>query len=245
MIARNPQDSENSALLVAPGYEGVTEAWFQPEFWDNRAKPVTTGGRGGAWFIDATPRKLVLRHYRRGGFVARLVEKSYWFSGYESARSLAEFRLLTELKSRGLPVPEPVAALAWKYRLFWYHAAILVERIPGAVTLPDSSDLSEKSLWIQLGGMIRRFHDHGLNHVDLNCDNILVSGDEMYLIDFDRCELLPERDNRPNSAWKQRNIERLHRSVKKRCQKLSPDLQECLWQHMLQAYAHKSDSTEC
>lgn len=227
-------------MLVAPEYEGVTEAWFEPEFWEGRAAPVTSGGRGGAWFIDAEPRGLVLRHYRRGGLMARLAEKSYWFSGYERARSLAEFRLLTELRSFGLPVPEPVAAVAWKYRVFWYHAAILVRRIPGAVTLPDSARLAEPSLWSQLGQVIRRFHDHGLNHVDLNCDNILVAGDEVFVIDFDRCALLPERDNRPDSAWKQKNLQRLHRSVKKRCQALSPDQQGRLWQQLLQAYRSPS-----
>ena len=226
---------------MAPGYESVTAAWFQPEFWKGKAKLVTSGGRGGAWFVSADCRDLVLRHYRRGGAVARLVEKSYWFSGFARARSLAEFRLLTKLRSFGLPVPEPVAALAWKYRLFWYQAAILVERIPNAVTLPDSVRLSEASLWSQLGIVIRRFHDHGLNHVDLNCDNILVAGNKVFLIDFDRCLLMPEQGDQPGAIWKQKNLERLHRSLKKRCGDLAPDQQEHFWQHMMQAYRGQSN----
>lgn len=236
VAAGSPTGSGKSVLLVSPEYEGVTASWFFPDFWQDLAKPVTSGGRGGAWFIDAKQSGMVLRHYRRGGLMARLAEKTYLFTGFDQARSLAEFRLLGQLRSLGLPVPEAVAAIAWKYRLFWYQAAILVERIPEAVTFSDSNRLGDESLWSQLGQVIRRFHDNGLDHVDLNCDNILVTGDQIYLIDFDRCRLVSESDNGSDSAWKQRNLERLHRSVRKRCPGLTPDQQEHFWRQMLLAY---------
>lgn len=228
--------SEKSLLLVAPEYEGVTAAWFSPGFWEGRARPVTSGGRGGAWFIETEPAGMVLRHYRRGGLMARLAEKTYLFTGFDQARSLAEFRLLGQLRSLDLPVPEAVAAIAWKYRLIWYRAAILVKRIPGAVTFSDCPRLGEVSIWQLLGQVIRRFHDNGVDHVDLNCDNILVAEKKIYLIDFDRCKLVPESDNEESSAWKLRNLERLHRSVRKRCPDLSPAQRENLWQHLLKAY---------
>lgn len=236
VVGGHLQASKNLALLVSPEYEDANKYWFEPSFWGSKASSVSSGGRGSAWFIDAEHCQFVLRHYRRGGVVARFAERSYLFTGYSNARSLVEFRLLCQLKSLMLPVPAPVAALAWKHRLFWYRAAILVERIPGAVNLPDSSRLREKSLWIQLGQVIRRFHDSGLNHVDLNCDNILVAGDEIYLIDFDRCKLLPGKANRADSPWKYQNLERLHRSIRKRCVDLAPAEQEIMWQHMKQAY---------
>lgn len=236
LAAGSHSDSGNSLLLVAPEYEGVTASWFFPDFWEDQAKPVTSGGRGGAWFIDTEPCGMVLRHYRRGGLMARLAERTYLFTGFDQARSLAEFRLLGRLRSLGLPVPEAVAAIAWKYRLFWYQAAILVKRIPGAVTFPDSPRLGDELLWEQLGQVIRRFHDNGLDHVDLNCDNILVAEGQIYLIDFDRCKLVAESDNEADSAWKQRNLERLQRSVRKRCPALSSSQRENLWQHLFQAY---------
>lgn len=183
---------------------------------------------------------MVLRHYRRGGMMARFAEKTYLFTGFEQTRSVAEFRLLGRLHSLGLPVPEAVAAIAWRYRFFWYRAAILVERIPNSVTFSDSDRLSDESLWTQLGQVIRRFHDNGLNHVDLNCDNILVAGDRLYLIDFDRCKLVPESENETDSAWKQRNLERLQRSIRKRCLDLSPSEQERFWQCLLKAYHRQS-----
>lgn len=225
-------------MLVSPGYEGVSASWFFPGFWGEQAVPVASGGRGGAWFINTEPPGMVLRHYRRGGMAARLTEKTYLFIGFDQARSLAEFRLLGQLRALGLPVPEAVAAIACKYRLFWYRAAILIKRIPDAVTLPDSERLTDSSLWTTLGQVIRRFHDSGVNHVDLNCDNILVTEEQVYLIDFDRCKLVPESDHEAESPWKQHNLERLHRSVIKRCQSLSSAQRDELWQHLLHAYRH-------
>lgn len=170
--------------------------------------------------------------------MAQLAEKTYLFTGFDQTRSLAEFRLLGQLRSLDLPVPEAVAAIAWKYRMFWYRAAILVKRIPGAVTFSDSARLSDESLWEQLGQVIRRFHDNGLDHVDLNCDNILVAGDQIYLIDFDRCRLVAGNANDAGSTWKQRNLDRLHRSTEKRCARLTRQQRQAHWKILLQAYDH-------
>jgi 3-deoxy-D-manno-octulosonic acid kinase len=63
-----------------------------------------------------------------------------------------------------------------------------------------------------------------------------VAGDQLYLIDFDRCKLVPESENETDSTWKQRNLERLRRSMRKRCLDLSPSEQERFWQRLLQAY---------
>lgn len=222
--------------MASSDYGDVTESWFSPEFWGKRAKPVTTGGRGGAWFIDSEATGMVLRHYKRGGQMAHLSEKSYLFTGFETTRSLAEFRLLTHLHNLGLPVPDAVAAIAWRYRLLWYRAAIIVKRVPGAVTFPDSERASDASLWEALGRVIRRFHDVGLDHVDLNCDNILVTESQLYLIDFDRCRLLSGADNKDNSAWKRKNLERLKRSVTKRFSSLNPAELQAYWNSLLAGY---------
>lgn len=234
-IADSYTESGSSLLLVSPEYEGVTSSWFSSDFWGRRAEPVTSGGRGGAWFINAES-GLVLRHYRRGGLMARLAEKTYLFLGFERARSLAEFHLLEKLISVGLPVPEPVAAIAWKYRIFWYRAAIIVKRIPGAVTFADSLSLCEEDLWRKLGQVIRQFHDQGLDHVDLNCDNILVASNQIYLIDFDRCRLVAGETSGARSAWKQRNLDRLYRSIEKRCPSLSLQQRQAYWKILLHAY---------
>lgn len=45
--------------------------WFVPGYWGAQARPVDSGGRGGAWFVDAPFGRAVLRRYLRGGLVAR------------------------------------------------------------------------------------------------------------------------------------------------------------------------------
>ena len=201
-------------LVVNPAYDTVTEAWFDPDYWGEGARLVSTGGRGSAWFVDTDYGELVLRHYRRGGLMARFSERSYLFTGSSATRSWREFQLLRLLYDLGLPVPEPVAAWWRKQGGLSYRAAILIRRIDGAVPLPEVSDLANDRLWRQVGTMIHRFHTAGLDHVDLNCDNILVAGNQTYLIDFDRCELRSPRRN--PSAWQKRNLDRLSRSMEKR-----------------------------
>ncbi|TVT35973.1 3-deoxy-D-manno-octulosonic acid kinase [Marinobacter vinifirmus] len=225
--------AKEGSLLISPGYEGVTADWFQPSFWGADAAVVDEGGRGGAWFLDAGGDEFVLRHYRRGGLIGKFVERTYIYTGLLRARSFREFRLTRELILAGLPVPNVIAAAVWRRSLCFYRAAIIVERIPEAVNLPSSTRVNSEKLWIQAGQMIRRFHDWGLDHVDLNCDNILVANDRTYLIDFDRCR---RRDPSSSRQWQANNLQRLKRSVDKRLG-LRADLDvERLWQQLLSGY---------
>ena len=64
--------------------------------------------------------------------------------------------------------------------------------------------------WAAIGRCIRRFHDYGLCHADLNAHNILLRGDrEVFLIDFDRCA------RRQPGMWRDANLARLRRSLDK------------------------------
>src|SRR5882762_882643 len=91
--------------------EDAQETLFDPEYWRARGELVTViGGRGSAWFIASGARQWVLRHFRRGGFIARLSRDGYVWTGEEGVRAFAEWRLLEMLTRRGLPVPRPVAA---------------------------------------------------------------------------------------------------------------------------------------
>lgn len=225
--------TNDSRLLVSPEFAGVTSDWFEPIDWGVNAVVVDAGGRGGAWFLRSEVGDLVLRHYRRGGLAGRLVEHTYFYSGLRRSRSFCEFQLTREMHQAGLPVPRVVAAIVWPHALLWYRAAIIVERIPSAINLPNSTDVLNGSLWCQVGRMIRRFHDWGLDHVDLNCDNILVANGVSYLIDFDRCR---RRSEGSSQGWRTSNLQRFRRSVDKRLgSRVGPEI-ERLWQHLLSGY---------
>ncbi|MDX1799499.1 MAG: 3-deoxy-D-manno-octulosonic acid kinase [Marinobacter sp.] len=205
---------DGSALLVHPDYEGqVKPDWFDPAFWGARCAPVSSGGRGNAWFLTPPDEPaMVLRWYRRGGLVARLSRFSYVFAGLSQARAFTEFRLLSTLFEHGLPVPRPVAARIQRHHGVLYRGAIITCMIDDAVPLADRFERLARSDWQTLGSVIRQFHDAGVFHADLNCFNILLQGDRFYLIDFDKGRILPPAGS---DRWKQATLRRLVRSLEK------------------------------
>lgn len=186
-------------------------ALLDPGHYGDAASPVAAGGRGAAWFVRGEAGEAVLRHYRRGGLVARLGRANYSWFGESRVRSVAEFRLLGELHREGLPVPAPLLAGYW--RKGWsYGAAILVERIAGARPLSHwLRGEAQGDPWEAVGDMLARFHLAGLDHADLNADNVLLDGQgHPWLIDFDRCVR-----RKAAGGWRQRNLRRLERSLAK------------------------------
>lgn len=184
---------------------------FTPDWW--QAQGGITGqapGRGASLFLNAgNGEEWVLRPYRRGGMVARLSDNRYLWTGLERTRAFREMRLTAELLARDLPVPTPVAASVTRHVLT-YEAALITVRIPGARALASllENDEADDDLLQRVGAIIRRFHDAGLDHVDLNARNLLVDNSgKVWLIDLDRCRL------RRDGGWKRRNLERLERSL--------------------------------
>ena len=81
--------------------------------------------------------------------------------------------------------------------------------------------------------MLARFHRAGVWHADLTAHNILLDQDgRSYLLDFDRGRL-----RRPGH-WRQRNLARLLRSLRKiRPQVSETAYPEPQWQWLLAGYA--------
>lgn len=229
------QVGAGGGYLVARSFAaGFREEWFDPEFWGQDAAPVTAGGRGSAWFIASAGADLVLRHFCRGGLPGRFIRRDYIYAGTDAVRSFAEFRLLRDLFHRGFPVPEPVAAGFRRRGLLFYQAALIIRRIHGARPLSDFASADSIATWRAAGACVRRFHDAGIYHADLNCMNILVA-DQIYLIDFDLGRVMPgDRSDR----WKTSNISRLERSVNKLLGSIDQDLRESLWQGFFEGYGH-------
>jgi 3-deoxy-D-manno-octulosonic acid kinase len=171
------------------------------------------GGRGAAWFVDTAAGPAVLRHYRRGGAMARLSRDHYLWTRGERTRSFREFTLLAELRGLDLPVPAPLAARYERTDPLRYRADILIARIPGTLTLAQlvPGVLDDAATMDALGRVLGRFHRLGVHHADLNAHNLLRDADgQWWVIDFDRGE---RRD--PDPAWWETRLERLQRSLRK------------------------------
>jgi 3-deoxy-D-manno-octulosonic acid kinase len=182
-------------------------ALFDPQSYGPLATPVQAGGRQAAWFVEGAFGQGVLRHYRRGGLVARLSRDRYAWLGEARTRSFMEFRLLESMAAQGLPVPAPLAAAYWRSGLF-YRAAILVERLPGVRPL---ALLLDQPVWQAAAASIARMHKAGVWHADLNAFNILLDPQgKAWIIDFDR----GHRGGMSTQA-RDNNMRRLRRSLQK------------------------------
>lgn len=173
--------------------------------------PSVVGGRGSAWILDRGDMQWVLRHYRRGGVPGRMVRDRYLWMGLSLSRPWWEWRLLDSLYKEGLPVPQPVAARVERHGLF-YRGDLITRRIPGASSLAErlATGAVPRMPWPAIGRCIRRFHQAGVCHADLNAHNVLLdASDTVYLIDFDR------GTRREGGAWTSGNLTRLKRSLDK------------------------------
>ncbi len=180
---------------------------FDPGSGALEAVAVAQGGRQAAWFVQGQFGRGVLRHYRRGGLIARVSANRYIWTGPDTTRSFAEFGLLRFMHDAGLPVPRPLAAAYWRHGLS-YRAAILMERLEGVKPLA--------SLWAAadheaVAAAIFAMHEAGVWHADLNAYNILLdTTGKAWLIDFDKGRRLALRDGQ-----RQANLLRLRRSLLK------------------------------
>ncbi|OYV73091.1 MAG: 3-deoxy-D-manno-octulosonic acid kinase, partial [Deltaproteobacteria bacterium 21-66-5] len=134
------------------------------------------GGRGNTWILAGGNDEWVLRHYRRGGVVRRFSRDLYLWQGLVNTRPWREWRLLSALYRKGLPVPQPVAAQVLRYGLA-YRGDLITRLIPDTLSL--AARLRESNIeslpWDRIGACIRRFHDAGVYHADLNAHNILLN----------------------------------------------------------------------
>jgi 3-deoxy-D-manno-octulosonic acid kinase len=223
----------DASLMDAPGAD-----YFSVDFWDSQQALVGEAtGRGSAWFIDSPVGPVVLRQYLRGGWVAAFNRQSYFFTLVLRSRPLREFRLLSALYELGLPVPRPIAALC-EHHGFISTGKIITARILSAQTLADtlpgktrSSDVGD-DLWGSVGKCIRRFHDAGVWHADLNARNILLDAEsQVFLIDFDRARF------RPGTTVKgEGNLSRLKRSLAKFWPAEDQDAMRPAWMQLKAGY---------
>ena len=183
---------------------------FDPAYWRVRqALREFPAGRGSIQLIEDQGRSWVLRRYLRGGFAARFAHDRYLWLGEDRTRSFEELRLLAALHARGLPVPPPVAGRYVKAALT-YRAELITERLEGARSMEAvlAAGPLDGASWEAIGRCLRRFHDAGVQHADLNARNIMLGEQgQVWVLDFDRGRM------RAPGEWRVRVLDRLARSL--------------------------------
>jgi len=174
------------------------------------------GGRGAVARVDVPGiGPVFVRDYRHGGLLRAVLGARFFITGRETR----ELTILDEARSKGLPVPVPLAA-AQKQCGFGrgYLARIVTAEIPRTSSLVSSlwkkaeQEMEVSLLFFSVGKTIRSMHDARIYHHDLNMHNILVDEDEtVFIIDFDRARIRESLGMRSRIA----NLRRLLRSGRK------------------------------
>ena len=232
------RDLDCGMVICADRYvETIDAAWFDREFWRRRgARRHTSTGRSPVLILDRGDESWVLRHYRRGGAVARFVDDHYWFTGLHRTRAFKEWSLLQQLGEWRLPAPAGIAACVRRQGCL-YQADIITRFLPDthALSAALKGDGVPVDTWRRIGRMLRRFHDHGVDHPDLTAHNVLLDRESRaYLVDFDNAAV------RGCGRWKQRGLARFQRSLRKVALETGTQFSDVGWRALLESYADRT-----
>jgi len=227
-------DGSHTMLVDTAVHETPVTAWFDAAQWRRGgAVAVETSGRGAALIVAHGSDTWVLRHYRRGGFVARFIDDHYLWSGIERTRAFREWRLLRKLRDAGLPVPNPVAAHVYRTGPI-YTADIITSYLPDTRKLSSfiAQGRAPADCWRRVGAMIRAVHDHGVDHPDLTAHNVLLDGEgNTFLVDFDNAYV------KEPGEWRRLGMERMNRSLRKVALETGTDYDAAAWRELEAGYS--------
>ncbi|MCK6263270.1 3-deoxy-D-manno-octulosonic acid kinase [Vibrio sp. ZSDE26] len=225
------QTRTSKGIIWSVNSESWDDKHFEPSYWQSKNKVIGSAkGRGTTWFVEHENQQLALRHYYRGGFFGKLIQNTFLYTGEKNLRPLKELKTLHHLARYGVNVPEPIGARIVKQSI-GYTCDILTKKIQNAQDLSKllSSNELPESMYSRIGQEIRKMHDSGVNHTDLNIHNILVdSTAKVWIIDFDKCS------QREGDSWKSDNLKRLLRSFNK--EQTAIRWTTSNWQHLLNGY---------
>jgi 3-deoxy-D-manno-octulosonic acid kinase len=175
-----------------------------------------TGGRGGAKVVEGSADAVVVRPFRRGGLPAVLLFDLYF--GW-TPRPFREVDATEALRRQGAPVIEVLGAAVHWIVPGCYRGWLATRYLPGACTLWEwlsdaHTPVARTDVLRRVGEAIRRLHECGGRHPDLNLTNVLVQSGPgapvIVFIDFDRARRGAHRYRTADA-----DLARLRRSVQK------------------------------
>lgn len=199
------QRGRKTALVATRFHPTITEALLE----QTGCRTAERSGRGTLLQCDTREGRVLIRPYRRGGFLRHFIRDTYLFAN----RPLRELDAHRYAYDRGVPVPAPVGAM-WEQHGALFRGAIASLEVPAEdllAFLTKHRDPPEEALRA-CGRAIRALHSAGIVHGDLQVKNLLVTEDAAWVLDFDKAR----RAGRLNQAEAMSNLDRLRRSFLKR-----------------------------
>lgn len=132
---------------------------------------------------------VLVRALTRGGLLGKLVKRLSW----DPARAENELVVSATAARRGAVVPEVVAAVTRGVAGGYEHGLASRELVGArdlvAILRQERGSARGRALRAA-GEAIRRLHEAGVDHVDLNLKNVLIDGEGRgVVIDLDRCRM--------------------------------------------------------
>ena len=188
-------------------------------------------------------KRIVIRRYLHGGLFGALTRDLYLFG----SRSFQELALTAHIRACGVSTIEPIGAIqkmigpfykAYLLSLEMSDAKDLIQYFQEIGPRPSGERLLHKRKTIRSAGLlVQQFHDAGFFHGDLQLKNMLVSGEQLFLIDFDHSY----QKGVLTADEKKRNLVRLNRSVEK-WKNLGLPITRTDRLRFFQAYAEKDEA---
>jgi tRNA A-37 threonylcarbamoyl transferase component Bud32 len=173
-------------------------------------------GRGGLSRFELSGVPVFGKRALHGGLVARVLRDLY----LGSERAVAQIEIARRLNRSSIDTPE-VVGIGWRPALLVFSAlAILTRALPSARNLYEAAHHEEtwrrrRSILVRLAGLVRRMHEAGFLHADLNVTNLVLSGrppeERLSVIDLDKGRFVA----RASCADRCRGLARLRRSYLK------------------------------
>lgn len=221
-------------IIARPAVREVLESWVREHGTLAAAAGVQSGadtltGRGEVHVVPspAGAGEWAIRHYRRGGAVASLLGDRYLRLG--TPRPVREMGMGRALEAAGIPTPRHVGGAVYPDGV-WYRGDLVTEYVPDSQDLaavlfgdaPAATRFAPVAAMRAAGSLVRRLHDGGVVHRDLNLKNILIAGPEpgvsgdadsvrALVLDLDRASLR----SRVGERARRRMLDRLWRSARK------------------------------
>lgn len=179
-------------------------------------------GRIGVLPIDGRPgERMIIRQCLRGGLV-RFVNRDRYLAGQ---RPFEELLVSVRAAAAGIPTAQVLAVVVLRSRSGWCRGYLIVRELDGCADLPAYLAVlhrqnpagffeAKRRLLRALALLIKKMHEQGICHGDLNMKNILVDArqpDRLFVIDWDKSRMLP----RLSPAARRANTLRMCRSIVK------------------------------
>ena len=180
-------------------------------------------GRGHVWRVQMDMHAtMIIRSYRRGGFVRHFLSDIYWD---RPPRPLTELIATETARQRGVPTVEVLGAYVRWIKSGLYRGLLISREAEGFHNLWEwlqrhPTGPTRTVILTTVARTIATMHDVGIVHADLNLTNILVqpgsTSPQVLLLDFDRARVLSDPVSR---SQRERTLRRLQRSFRR----LNPD----------------------